>query len=95
MYFGDWLRNSELKNVWYISYRSDDPDFPQRMNALLKRNGQVQRISSTCLMIESTDPKSSVIKRIRKNISEADEIVFFYPHHKIIGHQILSSSEED
>ena len=95
MYFGDWIRTSEIKKTWYVSFSSVHDDFIERLVKALDRNGQVQKISSTCLMIESLEGQKSVVKRIRKVLREGDEALLLYPHHKIIGHMDLNPMDDD
>ena len=90
MYFGDWLRTSNIKKEWYISYSSKHDDYVERISKAVKKKGQVSKISPTCLLIESIDTQKSVIKNIRKVLKKSDKTVFLYPHHKLIGHMQLT-----
>ena len=94
MYFGDWLRSSEVVNSWYLSYHSEDPKFPENINNSLGKNSQIQRLSSTCLLLETTESKKAIVKKIQKYISTSDEVVFLYPHQKMVVYQVLHPAEE-
>jgi hypothetical protein len=95
MYFGDWLRSSDVVKSWYLSYRSEDPDFPNNINELLGRNSQIQKISSTCLLVESTESKKVIVKKLQKYISPSDEVVFLFPHQRMVAYQVLRPAEEE
>ncbi len=94
MYFGDWLRSSDVVNVWYISFRSGNKNLVESIDAALQRDGRAQKISSTCMLIESTEARKTVVKKLRKVISAEDEVVFLFPHQKQVAYQILAPEEE-
>lgn len=95
MYFGDWLRSSDVVHVWYISYRSDKESFVKKIDEALGRDGRAVKISATCAMIESTESRNRVVKKLRRCISSSDEVVFFFPHQKQVAYQILTPTDDD
>lgn len=94
MYFGDWLRSSEVVHAYYLSFTSKDPQFPQKINDLLGRDAQVHKLSSTCLLLESTETKQAVVKKLQKYISPDDEVVFLFRHQRMVAYQVLHPAEK-
>ena len=95
MYFGDWLRSAEVLNSWYLSYRSEDPSFAKKLNEFLGRNSQIQKLSSTCLLLETTESKKPIVKKLRKFISPADELVFLFRHQRMVAYEIIKPAADE
>ena len=85
MYFGDWLRTGDIKAEWYISWSSPHSDYLERLSGALHRDCLVRSLSPTCILIESTASRNSVIKKIRKVLKPEDNTLLLYAHHKTIG----------
>lgn len=94
MYFGDWLRTSEIKHIWFVSYSSDRGDFVSRAAKALGKKGQIQELIPHCVMIESVEPMKQVVKHLRKVLLPGEEAIFIYPHHKMLGHIVLTLEDD-
>lgn len=99
MYFGDWLRNDEVKNLFYLSVHTGDADFKKRLVEVLGRDSRISELHPSCFMIETLKSLKWVDKRISKTAAEDDKAVLIFPVHKTVDHKEIGFSsgpdEED
>ena len=92
MYFGDWLRNSEVKNLFYLSVHTTDDNFSEKITEALGRDSRVSELHPSCFMIETLKSLKWVDKRVAKAVSEDDKAVLVFPVHKTVDHKEIGFS---
>ena len=92
MYFGDWLRNSEVKNLFYVSVHTGNQDFEKKLTDLLGRDSRISQLHPSCFMIETLKSLKWVDKRVARAISEGDKAVLVFPVHKTVDHKEIGFS---
>lgn len=94
MYFGDWLRNSEVKNLFYLSVYTDNLNFPKDLSEELGRDCRMTVLHPACIMIETLKSMKFIEKRCSRVLRTGDKAVLVYPVHKTVDHKEIGFSSD-
>jgi hypothetical protein len=92
MYFGDWLRNSEVKNLFYLSVHTGNADFKKSLVEVLGRDSRISELHPSCFVIETLKSLKWVDKRLSRAIDEGEKAVLVFPVHKTVDHREIGFS---
>jgi hypothetical protein len=92
MYFGDWLRNDDVKNLFYLSVHTENGDFKEKLTEALGRDSRISELHPSCFMIETLKSLKWVNKRVSESVSQGDKAVLVFPVHKTVDHKEVGFS---